>query len=95
MSSNNERFDAIVIGAGIAGLGVAALLAKDHGQRVLVLERAPFVGGRALSDPVRGTMPYTTYGDGMTQLAAFARTLYRPPQRPKRGRPPGTGRAEE
>ena len=51
---DDDKFDAIVIGAGIAGLGVAALLAKDHGQRVLVLERAPFVGGRALSYVGRG-----------------------------------------
>ena len=51
---SDDKFDAIVIGAGIAGLGVAALLAKDHGQRVLVLERAPFVGGRALSYVGRG-----------------------------------------
>ena len=42
-------FDVIVIGAGVAGLGAAALLAKDHGKRVLVLERAPFIGGRTLS----------------------------------------------
>jgi hypothetical protein len=33
----------------VAGLGAAALLAKDFGQRVLVLERAPFIGGRTLS----------------------------------------------
>ncbi len=47
--STNQKFDTIVIGAGVAGLGAAALLAKDHNQRVLVLERAPFIGGRALS----------------------------------------------
>lgn len=50
------------------------------------------VGGRGLSDPVRVRMPYTAFGDGMTQLAAFARSLYRRPQRPKRGRPPGPPR---
>ena len=32
-------FDAIVIGSGIGGLGVAALLGKRAGKRVLVLER--------------------------------------------------------
>ncbi len=45
----SNQYDVIVIGAGVAGLGAAALLAKDFGKRVLVLERAPFIGGRALS----------------------------------------------
>ena len=52
---DGDRFDTVVVGAGIAGLATAALLAKDHGQRVLVLERAPFIGGRALSYVGRGT----------------------------------------
>jgi hypothetical protein len=46
--SHNE-YDVIVIGAGVAGMGAAALLAKDFGKKVLVLERAPFIGGRTLS----------------------------------------------
>ena len=49
MTSPSQRFDTVVIGAGVAGTGTAALLAKDFGQRVLVLERAKFIGGRALS----------------------------------------------
>lgn len=49
------------------------------------------VGGRGITDHVRVKMPYTTYGDGLSQLAAFARSLYRRPGRPKRGRPPGSG----
>jgi len=56
------QFDTIVIGAGVAGLGAAALLARDHGQRVLVLERAPFIGGRALSYVGRGN---TVHADGI------------------------------
>lgn len=44
-----EKFDTIVIGAGVAGMATAALLTKDFGQKVLVLERAPFIGGRTLS----------------------------------------------
>ncbi|NJL44787.1 MAG: NAD(P)-binding protein [Leptolyngbyaceae cyanobacterium SM2_3_12] len=40
-----QVFDAIVIGSGIGGLAVAALLAKLHGQRVLVLEQHFTPGG--------------------------------------------------
>ncbi len=45
----NKQYDVVIIGAGIAGLGAGAMLAKDFGKTVLVIERAPFVGGRALS----------------------------------------------
>jgi len=41
----SESFDTIVIGSGIGGLGIAALLAKLAHQRVLVLERHYAVGG--------------------------------------------------
>jgi len=47
------------------------------------------IGGRAITDELRVQMPYTTYGDGLLQLAAFARTMHRRPQQPRRGRPPG------
>jgi MerR family transcriptional regulator, light-induced transcriptional regulator len=47
------------------------------------------IGGRALTDTLRAKLPYTTFGDGLTHLAAFARSLHRRPQRPKRGRPSG------
>ena len=46
------------------------------------------VGGRGLTKTLRERMPYTTFGDGMTHLGAFARTLYQRPPIPKRGRPP-------
>lgn len=52
--TTQDEFDTVVIGAGVAGLGAAALLAKDHGRRVLVLERAPFIGGRTLAYVGRG-----------------------------------------
>ena len=38
-------FDAIVVGSGIGGLGVAAQLAKHAGKRVLLLERHTVAGG--------------------------------------------------
>jgi phytoene dehydrogenase-like protein len=41
-------YEAIVIGAGLGGLGCAALL-SDAGHRVLVLERNAFIGGRCSS----------------------------------------------
>ncbi len=43
-----SAYDAIVVGAGIGGLGVAALLSRA-GARTLVLEKNPFLGGRCAS----------------------------------------------
>lgn len=40
-----ERYDAIVIGAGIAGLGVAGLLQRE-GMKTLCVEKDPRAGGR-------------------------------------------------
>lgn len=47
------------------------------------------VGGRGLTEAIRNRIPYTSFGDGLTHLALFAKTLHRRPGRPKRGRPPG------
>jgi MerR family transcriptional regulator, light-induced transcriptional regulator len=46
------------------------------------------IGGRALQEEVRSKVPYTTYGDGLSHLAAFARTLNPKTGQPRRGRPP-------
>ncbi len=43
-----DKYDVIVIGAGIGGLSAASILARD-GLKVAVLEREDRVGGRALS----------------------------------------------
>jgi excisionase family DNA binding protein len=45
------------------------------------------IGGRALSESMRAKIPHTAYGDGLSHLAAFARTIHPLPQRPRRGRP--------
>ncbi|MEO8604954.1 MAG: FAD-dependent oxidoreductase, partial [bacterium] len=48
-----ERWDAVVIGAGLGGLLAAAILAR-RGKRVLVCERGATVGGRLRSVEVDG-----------------------------------------
>ncbi|MFC1906795.1 phytoene desaturase family protein [Chloroflexota bacterium] len=43
------KYDVVIIGAGAAGLGVGAVLAKKEGKKVLVVEKGNYVGGRLLS----------------------------------------------
>lgn len=49
MADRKNKYDTIVVGAGIAGLGVAAILSREAGQRILVLDRFPMFGGRMMS----------------------------------------------
>ncbi|MBW1785966.1 MAG: NAD(P)/FAD-dependent oxidoreductase, partial [Deltaproteobacteria bacterium] len=44
-----NKFDVVVIGAGIGGLSAGALLADSGGFQVLILEYLPFIGGRCSS----------------------------------------------
>jgi methanogenic corrinoid protein MtbC1 len=46
------------------------------------------VGGQALNEPLRSEIPYTTHGDRLEHLAAFAHTLHPRRKPPRRGRPP-------
>jgi MerR family transcriptional regulator, light-induced transcriptional regulator len=48
------------------------------------------VGGQALTEELRAQMPYTSFGDGLTHLVAFARSFYPGARRPRRGRPRAT-----
>jgi zeta-carotene desaturase len=50
MPAGAKPRDVVVVGAGAAGLAAAVALARD-GARVTLLERRPFVGGRAYSYP--------------------------------------------
>ncbi|MBU4053500.1 MAG: FAD-dependent oxidoreductase [Proteobacteria bacterium] len=69
----NKGYDVIVIGSGAAGLGAASLLAKDFNQKVLVLEKAPFIGGRLASWVGKGDKLYI---DGLERDAnGFRRDL--------------------
>ncbi len=49
-----ESYDVVIVGSGIGGCGAAALLAKDNGKSVLVLEKSPFIGGRVASYTGKG-----------------------------------------
>src|SRR5205807_389568 len=46
------------------------------------------VGGAPLAEPIRSAVSYTTHGDSLNHLVAFARTLHPRPKPPRRGRPP-------
>jgi excisionase family DNA binding protein len=71
-------------------LDARAPFLKQYGelyQEAARMGTAVAIGGRALTEEVRTQMTYTTFGDGLTHLAAFARSLHATAQRPRRGRP--------
>ncbi len=70
MQTSQERFDLIVIGAGAAGMTAASIGAAD-GQRVLLLEHAPQVGG---TTAISGGMVWVPVNHRMAE-AGIADTL--------------------
>jgi len=64
-------YDAVVVGAGVAGLSVGALLAKA-GKKVLVLERMKLVGGRATTYKYKvGDKEFTADWGGVAHTVNF------------------------
>lgn len=66
MKKSEKLYDTIVIGSGMGGMTVAALLAND-GHRVLVLEAAHAIGGCSSSYSRKGYM----FETGATTLIGF------------------------
>ncbi len=46
---SEKKYDVIIIGAGLAGLSVGALLSAEEKMNIIVLEKEDYVGGRLLS----------------------------------------------
>jgi excisionase family DNA binding protein len=75
----------------VSHLGPEADFLRDYTELYRQAEKAGVavaIGGNALVEAIRSKVPYTTYGDGLSHLAAFARTLHPKPSQPRRGRPP-------
>jgi len=70
---STEKVDVIVIGSGVAGMTAAGMLTKECHKKVVVLERASFIGGRCLSYVGEGK---TVTADGVEMDAkAFEKSL--------------------
>ena len=63
--SSDERYDAIVVGAGHNGLVHACYLAKA-GLNTLLLERRDLVGGAAITEEVVPGFKFTTFSYAMS-----------------------------
>jgi len=61
----SDNYDVIIIGCGIAGSLVGAILTSEEHKKVLILERSPKIGGRTIS----------FRGEGIRQVSDFKRAL--------------------
>jgi monoamine oxidase len=64
-STISNSYDVIIIGCGIAGSAVGAILSNMERKKVLILEASPEIGGRAIS----------FRGEGITDAGEFSKTL--------------------
>lgn len=77
MSDNNikDEWDFIIVGAGICGISLGALLVND-GYKVLILEKAKMIGGRAKVVEKNGfTLDYGIHTVRFGKKSALAKTL--------------------
>lgn len=72
------RYDVVVVGAGVAGLVTASILA-EKGKRVALVEKHGYLGGRAMEHRYRGhqiglgSHLVEDPGDSLTQVCEFVR----------------------
>ena len=73
---NEEKIDFIIIGAGICGLSLGALLVNE-GYKIIILEKANTIGGRAKVIEKNGfTLDYGIHTVRFGKKSALADTLY-------------------
>ena len=71
----SKKYDVVIIGAGLGGLGAGALLAAREHKKVLVVEKEAFVGGRAVSFVGKGNKVHILGMDKGLDLEEFKAAL--------------------
>ena len=60
--ASKRRYDYLIVGAGFSRSVLSERLARQHGARVLVIDRPPHVGGNAYDEPNEAGILYHKYG---------------------------------